>query len=89
MICLIGTESHDSDWVDWEIREAEKLGKQIIGVYIQGAKDSDVPPALEKFADAIVGWNTDSIKRALEGESSFVNANGTPRESVTSGRVTC
>ena len=89
LICLIGPETHDSEWVDWEIREAEKLGKQIIGVYIQGAKDSDVPLALEEFADAIVGWNTDNIKKALGGESSFVNADGTPRESVSSGRVTC
>ena len=47
LICLIGPETHDSKWVDWEIREAEKLGKKIIGVYIQGAKNSDIPPALE------------------------------------------
>lgn len=89
LICLIGPETHDSKWVDWEIREAEMQGKQIIGVYIQGAKDSDVPPALEQFADAIVGWNTDNIKKALEGESIFVNANGIPRQSVSGGRVTC
>lgn len=89
LICLIGPETHDSEWVDWEIREAEKLGKQIIGVYIQGAKDSDVPQALKEFADAIVGWNADNITKALGGESSFVNADGTPRASVSGGRVTC
>ena len=89
LICLIGPETHDSDWVDWEIREAEKLGKQIIGVYIQGAKDSDVPPALDELADSIVGWNTDSIERALNGERSFTNADGTLRASVSSGRVIC
>ena len=89
LICLIGPETHDSEWVDWEIREAEKLGKPIIGVYIQGAKDSDVPQALKEFADAIVGWNADNIMKALGGESSFVNADGTPRASVSGGRVTC
>ena len=89
LICLIGPETHDSDWVDWEIREAEKLGKQIIGVYIQGAKDSDVPPALDELADSIVGWNTDSIERALNGERRFTNADGTLRASVSSGRVIC
>ena len=47
LICLIGPETHNSKWVDWEIREAESLDKQIIGVFIQGAKDSDIPPALE------------------------------------------
>lgn len=89
LICLIGPETHDSKWVDWEIREAEKLGKQIIGVYIRGASDSDVPPALNELADSIVGWNKDNIIRAIEGNSSFVNANGTPRTSVSGGRVTC
>lgn len=89
LICLIGPETHDSTWVDWEIREAEKLGRQIIGVYIEGAKDSDIPPALEEFADAIVGWNTNNIEKALNGESIFVNANGTSRANVTTGRVVC
>ena len=89
LICLIGPETHDSKWVDWEIREAEKLGKQIIGVYIQGAKNSDIPPALEEYADAIVGWNSDNIERALNGESIFVDSDGTPRASVTSGRGVC
>ena len=89
LICLIGPETHDSKWVDWEIREAEKLDRQIIGVYIQGAKDSDIPPALEEFADAIVGWNTENIENALGGESVFVNSDGSPRASVTGSRGVC
>ena len=89
LICLIGPETHDSKWVDWEIREAENLDKQIIGVYIQGGKDSDVPPALEEFADAIVGWNTDNIEKALGGESIFVKSDGTPRKTVTGSREVC
>ena len=89
LICLIGPETHDSKWVDWEIREAEKLDRQIIGVYIQGAKDSDIPPALEEFADAIVGWNTENIENALGGESIFVNSDGSPRASVTGSRGVC
>ena len=89
LICLIGPETHDSKWVDWEIREAEKLDRQIIGVYIQGAKDSDIPPALEEFADAIVGWNTENIEKALGGESIFFFFFGTPRDSISGGRGEC
>lgn len=88
-ICLIGPQTHDSKWVDWEIREAERQGKQIVGVYSHGAKDSDIPPALEEFADAIVGWNTNNIERAFGGESIFVNSDGLPRASVTGGRGVC
>ena len=73
LICLIGPETHDSKWVDWEIREAESLNKQIIGVYIQGAKDSDIH----------------NIEKALAGESVFVNSDGSPRASVTGGRRVC
>lgn len=89
LICLIGPETHDSTWVDWEIREAERLDKQIVGVYIQGAKDSDIPPALEEFADAIVGWNSNNVEKALNGESIFVNADGSPRANVTGNRSIC
>ena len=89
LICLIGPQTHNSEWVDWEIREAENLDKQIIGVYIRGAQDSDIPPALLEFADAIVGWNSDSILDALNGKSIFENADGSQRAFVSSGRVTC
>ena len=65
------------------------MDKQIIGVFIQGAKDSDIPPALEEFADAIVGWNAGNIEKALAGESIFVNSDGSPRASVTGGRGVC
>lgn len=89
LICLIGPETHDSKWVDWEIREAEKLDKQIIGLYIRGAQDSDIPPALEEYADAIVGWQSEKIKAALDGETSFEKADGTVRESISGGRAIC
>ncbi|WP_195439562.1 TIR domain-containing protein [Parabacteroides goldsteinii] len=88
-ICLIGPDTHDSKWVDWEIREAERQEKQIIGVYIHGAKDSDIPPALEEFAEAIVGWRSDSIINAMNGESTFEKADGTPRNNVAGSRGTC
>lgn len=88
-ICLIGDKTHDSEWVDWEIRQAEQQGKRIIGVYCLGATDADVPDALNEFADAIVGWRKDKIADAIDGNSSFENANGTPRSSITSGRGQC
>ena len=48
-----------------------------------------MPDALNEFADAIVGWRKDKIADAIDGNSSFENANGTPRSSVTSGRGQC
>lgn len=88
-ICLIGPNTHDSEWVNWEIEQALKMGKRIIGVYTWGAKDSDIPPALEDAADAMVGWNYDTIVDALNGKNVFTNADGSVRPNVGGSRVTC
>lgn len=79
LICLIGSQTHDSKWVNWEIEQAAKEGKQIIGVYTLGAKDSDIPEALEYYADSIVGWRKEKILAALKGENHFETANGESR----------
>ena len=81
-ICLIGPNTHDSEWVNWEVEQACKQGKRIIGVYLWGAKDSDIPPALEDAADAMVGWNHDTILDAINGNNIFTNADGTVRPNV-------
>ena len=88
-ICLIGPNTHDSEWVNWEVEQALKQGKRIIGVYLWGAKDSDVPPALEDAADAMVGWNHDTILDAINGNNIFTNADGSVRPNVGGSRVTC
>ena len=88
-ICLIGPNTHDSEWVNWEVEQAFKQGKRIIGVYLWGAKDSDIPPALEDAADAMVGWNHDTILDAINGNNIFTNADGTVRPNVGGSRITC
>ena len=88
-ICLIGPNTHDSEWVNWEVEQAFKQGKRIIGVYLWGAKDSDIPPALEDAADAMVGWNHDTILDAINGNNIFTNADGSVRPNVGGSRVTC
>ena len=88
-ICLIGPNTHDSEWVNWEVEQAFKQGKRIVGVYLWGTKDSDIPPALEDAADAMVGWNHDTILDAINGNNIFTNADGSVRPNVGGSRVTC
>ena len=79
-ICLIGPHTHEREWVDWEIEQAHKQGMDIIGVYIQGASNSDVPEGFEKYGGPLVGWTADRIIGALEGEiDSFENPDGSQR----------
>lgn len=67
LVVLISKGTKESHWVNWEIEYAEKLGKRIVGVWDHGAEGVDIPDALEKYASAVVGWNTERIKGAIEG----------------------
>jgi len=87
VVVLIGKETDSRPWVGWEIEQAQKQGKRIVGVYMQGGKEADKPAALEKYASAIVGWNADSIIAAIDGtENSFQNPDGSSRD-ATHARV--
>ena len=79
-IVIVGKETHTRPWVNWEIEQAHKQGKNIVGVYENGLKDNvDLPPALEKYGTSqVVGWDSKSIISAIEGKPSFQNPDGTP-----------
>ena len=76
MAVVISPNTHTSDWVNWEIEYAHKNGTRVVGVWAQGAKDSDLPEAFEKYGNALVGWNGDSIVSAIEGEDKWVTSTG-------------
>ncbi len=78
-IVLIGPETHKRHWVNWEIEQAFKLGKKILGVFINGAKDSDIPENLKLYTDNLVGWSGDNIISCIEdNEVAPENSDGTP-----------
>lgn len=91
VVVLVGKETHSRPWVNWEIEQANAQGKRIVGVFEQGGKDYDVPKNLEKYASAIVGWNTNSIQKAVDsGENVFENPDGSSRAPVNvSPRSVC
>ncbi len=80
VIVLVGNHTHSRPWVNWEIEQAHKQGKKIVGVYERGLKDKvDLPPALERYATSqVVGWDSEAIMAAIEGEPVFQNPDGTP-----------
>ena len=90
IIVLIGPKTHERDWVNWEIEYAIKSGdKNIIGVFLPGASDVDVPTALEEFGFACVAWNPEKIIAAIEGDPIWMNSQGTIRSNVGIKRQTC
>jgi len=82
VVVLIGKETHTRRWVNWEIEQANRLGKRIVGVFTQGGTKEDIPPAFEKYGSDLVNWNTESIMSAIDGtrEGPFQDPDGSPRQ---------
>jgi hypothetical protein len=79
VVVLIGKNTHTRPWVDWEIEEAHKQGKHIVGVFARGATDADIPSNLKKYGCERVGWHAESIINAIEGtDAPFQDADGSP-----------
>lgn len=83
VVVLIGKETHARPWVNWEIEQANRFGKRIVGVFTRGGTELDIPPAFEKYGTDLVSWNTDSIVAAIDGtrEGPFQGPDGSPRHS--------
>ena len=89
VVVLIGPKTHEREWVNWEVEYAGTHGdKRVVGVYLPGATDSDLPEALNDFGDACVPWNPDKIVQALDGKDIWEDSSGKPRP-IGGNRGTC
>lgn len=66
VIVAIGEKTHESDAVDWEIREAHRQGKKVIGVRLHKGQNHTVPKAMKEHGDRVVTWNAKQIAQELE-----------------------
>lgn len=86
VVVLIGKDTAKSNYVNWEIKTAAEMGKRIVGVFLQGAKDEDVPRELHEHGHCLVGWNGEKIVRAIDGEDmEWENSDGTARDNNPMG----
>lgn len=65
VLILAGVYATYSKWINIEIELAKSMGKKIIAVQPWGAERTS--SVVIKAADVIVGWNTDSIVKAVRG----------------------
>jgi hypothetical protein len=63
MLVLAGMYTARSQWMDWEMAFARRIGKAIIGVRPWGSVQ--LPVVVQDNAHEIVGWNTDTIVDAI------------------------
>ena len=69
-IVMIGEHTHERKWVNYEIRQAIKQGKTIVGVYEKGCKDNvELPGAFKDYGGSLLGWNsTDKLIDVINGK---------------------
>jgi hypothetical protein len=80
VVVLIGPKTHEREWVDWEIEYAGTHGdKRIVGVFLPGATDADLPEMLNDYGNACVPWNLEKIVKALDGNDIWENSSGETR----------
>ena len=93
VIVLIGNETHASDWVNWEIEQAQKLGTRVVGVYINDLKQIEppLPEAFKNCGNALVGWHGSKIIDAIDGKiNNFEKPDATPFQNIWGSlRSTC
>jgi hypothetical protein len=63
LVCVVGPDTHSSEPVDWEIREAHGQGKPLL--VAQLAEDHELPPCCYELGIAPVLWKTSSLAGQL------------------------
>lgn len=90
LVVYISPETKYSDYVNWEIEYAHKKGKRIVGVWADGEKGCELPEALDKYADALVGWTGDRIVDAIEDSiNDWENPDGSQWSKREINRYSC
>lgn len=90
LVVYVSEKTKNSDWVDWEIEYAHREGKQVVGVWERGAKNCELPEALDRYADAVVGWNGENIIDAINGNShEWYQQDGSKRDYRGIKRYSC
>jgi len=66
LVCIIGDKTHSSEYVNWEIQEAHKLKKRIVGIKLE--PNNKLPENLTKYVDSVCKeFNLDNIANILKG----------------------
>ncbi len=66
-LILAGMYVSDSDWIQYEINFARRIGRPIIGIKPWG--NVVLPKAVQDGADEMVGWNSASIVAAIRSRA--------------------
>lgn len=84
-VVLVGENTKDSDWVDYEIERSLKDGNGLVAIKVDDSiSDEDVPDKLKENGAEIINWDPDEFGDAIERASSQRSKVG---QSTVRGRV--
>ncbi|NHN60052.1 MULTISPECIES: TIR domain-containing protein [Halorussus] len=84
-VVLVGENTKDSDWVDYEIERSLKDGNGLVAIKVDdNITDEDVPDKLKENGAEIVDWNPDEFADAIDRAASQRSKVG---ESTVRGRA--
>lgn len=84
-IVIIGEHTHERPWVNYEIKKAHDMGKQIVGIYDWNCKDKvELPEAYKKYGGSPLGWGSiEKLGIIIKGEVTAPEApDGTPADPI-------
>lgn len=88
VVVLIGPETKNRNYVNWEIEYAVRHDKRLVGVYLPNATADDIPESLKKYGDSLVTWDKNKMINALSGGTEWQTPSGGRRQ-VSITRGTC
>jgi hypothetical protein len=69
MLVYVSEKTASSRWVDWEIREALEMGKDVVAVYKGETRPAVLPPVITEKRIKLIPWKMDQVSRVLGGPS--------------------
>jgi hypothetical protein len=64
-ICLLGTDTSKSTWVDWELETSYALGNRVLGVRLYANLVCPTPNAISSRGGSVLGWDIEAIVKAI------------------------
>jgi len=62
---MIGPNTAKSEAINWEIKEAHRQNKKVIGVRIHRNENHEVPPGMKAHNDPVMKWNTKELAERI------------------------
>lgn len=64
-ICLIGEDTHKSQWVDCQLRKSQQKGNKIIAMALKGVKIATLPAVIREENMKFYPWDPRRIAKLL------------------------